>query len=60
MEAGAGLVFHFCSTSLHKCEAVPRRARIQGSWTFVSLNSRRASKKEEEKDVPVWIAFGVE
>ena len=29
--------------------AVPRRARIQGSSTFVSLNSRLESSTEEEK-----------
>ena len=27
---------------------VPRRARIQGSWTLVSLNSRLESNKAEE------------
>ena len=41
------------STTLQKCEAVPRRARIQGSWTFVSLNSglEGKSNKEEKKRV---------
>ena len=33
------------STS-QKCAAVPRSARIQGSLTFVSLNSRLASNEE--------------
>ena len=31
----------------HHCAAVPRRARIQGSRTFVSLNSRLGSDNEE-------------
>ena len=30
------------------CEAVPRRTRIQGASTCVSLNSRLESKQEEE------------
>ena len=29
---------------------VPRRARIQGPWTFLSLNFRIKSNKEEEED----------
>jgi len=29
--------------------AVPRRARIYGAWTFVSLNSRLESKKKKRK-----------
>ena len=36
------------TTTLQKCAAVPRRARIQGSWTFVSLTSRLESNKEED------------
>ena len=32
-----------------RCTAVPRRARMQGSQTIVSLNSRRESNKEEEE-----------
>ena len=32
------------------CEAVSRRARIQGSYTFVSLNSRLKSNKEEKEE----------
>ena len=36
------------TTSSLKCAAVPRRARIEGSWTFVSLNSRLESNEEEE------------
>ena len=35
-----------------KCEAVPRRARISGSYTFLSLNSGLESNKEEEEDHP--------
>jgi len=38
-----------------KCEAVPRRARIQGSSTFASLNSRLESNDEEEKGVSLGI-----
>jgi len=38
-----------CAIS-QKCAAVPRRARIQGSQTFVSLNSRLESNKEEEEE----------
>jgi hypothetical protein len=43
---GTVLVLRTTTTS-QKCEAVPRRARISGSWTFVSLNSRLESNKEE-------------
>ena len=32
-----------------KCEAVLRRARIQGSWSCVSLNSGLERNKEEEE-----------
>ena len=32
-----------------KCAAVPRRARIEGSKTCVSPNSRLESNKEEEE-----------
>ena len=38
------------TTTSQKCEAVPGRARIEGSLTFVSLNSRLDSEKEEEED----------
>jgi len=34
--------------TLQKCVAVPRRARIQGSYTFVPLNFWLESKKEEK------------
>ena len=36
------------TTTSQKSEAVPRRARIEGSYTFVSLNSRLGSNKEED------------
>ena len=36
------------TTSSQKFQAVPRRARIQGSETWVSLNSRLESNKEED------------
>ena len=36
------------STYDGECAAVPRRARIQGAETFVSLNSRLENNKEEE------------
>ena len=39
------------TTTSQKCEAVPRRARIDGSQTFVSLNSRLDSNEEEEEEV---------
>ena len=38
------------TTTSQKCEAVPRRARIQGSYTCVSLKSRPESNKEEEEE----------
>ena len=41
-------VLHLRTTALRKCAAVPRRARIQGAKTFVSLNSGRESHQEEE------------
>ena len=39
------------TTTWQKCEAIPRRARIQGAHTFVSLNSRLESHKEEEEKI---------
>ena len=42
-------VLNFRTTTSHKSAAVPKRARISGSWTFVSLNSRLDSNKEEKK-----------
>ena len=38
------------TTTSQKCAAVPRRARIEGSKTFVSPNSRLDSNKEEEEE----------
>jgi len=35
----------------HECAAVPKRAHIQGSKTFVSLNSRPESNQEEENTI---------
>ena len=34
---------------VEKCEAVPRRARIQGSWRCASLNSKLERNKAEEE-----------
>ena len=34
--------------ALHKCAVVPRRARISGSSTFRSLNTRLESNNEED------------
>ena len=36
------------TTASQNCDAVPRRARIQGTQTFVSLNSRLESNKGQE------------
>jgi hypothetical protein len=36
-------------TKINMAEVVPRRARIQGSYNFVSLNSRLESNEEEEE-----------
>ena len=44
-------VLYLTTTTSQNCEAVPRRARIQGAWTCVSLNSRLESNKEEEEEV---------
>ena len=38
------------SPTSQKCAGVPRRARIQGSYTFVSLKSRLGSNEEAEKE----------
>ena len=34
------------TSTLQNCEAVPRRARVESSWTFVSINPRLESDKE--------------
>jgi len=39
------------TTTSQKCAAVPRRARIQGSKTCISLNYRLESKKEERRTI---------
>ena len=41
------------ATSLQKHAVVPRRARIQGSFTFVSLYSRLESYREQEAVHPL-------
>ena len=45
-------VLNLRTTTLRKYAAVPRRARVEGSWTIESLNSRLESNKEEEREVP--------
>ena len=42
-----GIVLDLRTTTSQKCVAVPRRARIQGSYNCVPLNSRPESNKEE-------------
>jgi len=44
-----GTVLKLRTTTSQKCAAIPRRARIQGSWTCVSLNSRLESNKERRR-----------
>ena len=47
--AGASLNPERCTVrGRRECGAVPTRARIQGSWIVVSLNSRLESNKREE------------
>ena len=46
-----GIGCHLRATSLQKCAAFPMRARTQGSQTFVSLNPRLESNKEQEEEV---------
>jgi len=45
-------VLDFRTTASHNCKVVPRRARIQGTKTSVSLNSRLESKKAAEGNAP--------
>ena len=54
-------VLNLRTTTLPKCAAVPRLARIEGSKTFVSLNSRFESHKQEEDDYGIicWWTTGV-
>jgi hypothetical protein len=47
-----GTVLDFRTTTSQNCEAVSRRARIQGAETFVSLNSSFESDEEEKKKGP--------
>jgi len=42
-----GWVLNLRTTTLQMCAAVPRWARISGPSTFLSLNSRLESNKEE-------------
>ena len=49
-----GTVLNSRTTTSQQCAAVPRRARFEGSWTLVSLNSRLASSKEKEEDRIWW------
>ena len=44
-----GTALNFRTTTLQKCAAVLRGARIEGSQTFVSLNSRLESDEEGKK-----------
>ena len=37
------------TTTVQKCAVLPRRARIEGSETFVSLNSRLKRNKEQKE-----------
>jgi len=46
---GMVLGLEFRVQAFQKCEAVPRRAHISGSWNFVSLNSRLESNKRKKK-----------
>ena len=50
-----GTVLNLRKSFLQKCEAVPRRARVEGSSTCVSLNSRLESNEEKEA-----CSFGLE
>ena len=41
------------TTTWQKCEAIARRARVEGSYTCVSLNTRpRVIKKRRERSLP--------
>jgi hypothetical protein len=39
------------TTNSRECAVGSRRARIQGSWAFVSLNSRLESDTKEKKEL---------
>ena len=49
----AWVVLDLTTTTLQKCEAVQRRARIQGSYTFASLNFRLENSNEEEVECTI-------
>ena len=46
----------FRATALQKCAVVPRRARVSGAQTFVSVNSRLESEKTTRR-VPFSLCF---
>ena len=46
----SGTVLNVRTNTKQKCGVVPRSARIQGSQTFVWLNTRLESYKEEEEE----------
>ena len=48
--AGLSTLRCVSSTTLHEYAVVPRRARIQGSQTCVSLQTRLESDEEEEEE----------
>ena len=51
LSAPFGTVINLRTTSSQNYEAVARKARILGSQTFVSLNSRLESNEEGERSV---------
>jgi len=54
-----GTVLNYSTTTPQKCEAVPRRACIQGSQISVSLNSRIESNTKQVKKMGVRVlGFG--
>ena len=48
--AVSGTVLDVRTIVFQNCEAIPRRARIEGSWTCVSLNSRLEIIQEDEEE----------
>ena len=46
------------TTALQKCAVVPRRAHIQDSWTFVSLNSMLERHKEQRRNLGECVCAG--
>jgi len=51
-KAPVGSVLDLKTTTSQNCEAVPRRARSQGSQIVVSLNSRLENKKKKKPGTP--------